>query len=489
VKRRDGTHHDHALETETDVAVRRLSAVAGDGCVTVGWDYPGKTLLEVHILRSEGARAAGPDDVGAAPRPKLVYQDVSGSFRDTGLENGRAYVYSVFARHPGDDWVRWDDLELTPRAAEASGPEAASGGGARGARPQAAALGALLLVTLLTMALASGGAFPALAEDGGQGGGQGDAEAAASEAQTTAWDIAMSDPLVTDLLGGQAPVSSAADVVLWDPEGDPAGATVYLLWPDGPGIDIDAELPVVRRRDPDAEPAAPYDVVTHRVRAGDVAGVRVLVDLGDHRVLEAYPWDEHADFTLREDTTPAFSWLPWFTSNAWVLLPVFGSLAFYLGIRAYLRSRAWRRRLPSMSRHDRQFLERMLVASLMAAAVVVMAAAIWRSVSAPLLDPDRVVGGDLSTWPLVLFPPLLYILAVGLELPGSPHRVAWALVAVVAGASCVYLLVAMRETAVTNVTLLYYILLGCLTLIAIPRAFAPGKLGWSRSSGRAGSSV
>jgi len=39
---------------------------------------------------------------------------------------------------------------------------------------------------------------------------------------------------------------------------------------------------------------------------------------------------------------------------------------------------------------------------------------------------------------------------------------------------------------VTNLTLLYYILLGCLTLVAIPRAFAPGKLGWSRDMGRAG---
>ena len=55
--------------------------------------------------------------------------------------------------------------------------------------------------------------------------------------------------------------------------------------------------------------------------------------------------------------------------------------------------------------------------------------------------------------------------------------------AVLAGVSCVYVLVAMQEAAVTNVTLLYYILLGCLTLVAIPRAFAPGKLGWSRSWG------
>ena len=47
MKRRDGTHHDHSLETETDVTVRRLFAAAGDGQVTIGWDYPGRTLLEV----------------------------------------------------------------------------------------------------------------------------------------------------------------------------------------------------------------------------------------------------------------------------------------------------------------------------------------------------------------------------------------------------------------------------------------------------------
>ncbi len=517
MKRRDGAHHDHSLETVTDVAVRRLSAAAGDGRATIGWDYPGKTLLEVRILRSTQA-AAGPEDfgavaagvtapngtggaAGAAGRAVLVYQDVTGSFRDAGLENGRAYVYSVFARHPGGEWVRWDDLELTPRAATAPGdgepPSHADvpggvrpGGGAGRARPQAAALGAFALTLLLLLTLAFGAALPALGEDGTQGEGQGgDAKAAAGEAQATAWDIALSDPVVVDVLGDQLPTSSAADVVLWAPEGDPAGATVYLLWPDEPGTEIDAELPVVRRRDPDAEPTAPFDVTTRRVRATEVTGLRVLVDLGEERVLEVYPWDEHAVFTLREDTTAPFSWLPWFTSNAWVLLPVFGGLTLYLGIRAYLRSRAWRRRLPSMSRHDRQLLGRMLVAALMMVAVVIMAVAIWRAVSAPILDPDRLVGGDLSTWPLVLFPPLLYLAAVGLELSGASHRVAWGLVAVLAGVSCIYVLVAMRETAITNVTLLDYILLGCLTLVAIPRAFAPGKLGWSRSMGRAGSSV
>jgi hypothetical protein len=295
----------------------------------------------------------------------------------------------------------------------------------------------------------------------------------------------VSDAVVARLLNGQQPATSAADVVLW-PGSSPRGATVYLLWPDAPGVKIDAELPVVRRHDPDKAPSPPYVIVPHRVRASDVTGLRALVDLRTQRVLEVYPWDEHADYALHEDTTSPFSWLPWFTSNAWVLLPVFGVLAVYLGVRAWLRSRAWRRRLPSMSRHDRQFVGRMVVALLMIAAVVVMIAAIWRAVSFPILDPERIVGGDLSTWPLVLFPPLLYVAAIGLELTSLPHRVAWSLVAVLAGVSCVYSLLAMQAGTVTNLTLLYYILLGCLALVAIPRAFAPGKLGWSRDMGRAG---
>lgn len=487
--------------------MRRLFASAGDGCVTIGWDYPGRTLLEVRILRSTRRAAAGPDEVdavahdvdagvrvdveaggAAAGRQILVYQDVTGSFRDEGLENGRAYVYSVFARHPGGDWVRWEELELTPSVETT--PRAAQSGAAV---PRAIGFGTLALAFLaltLALALALGAALPAFAEDGGQGDGQGgDSEAAAGSDKlaAAAWDAALADPLVAGLLEGHPPTSSVGDVGLWPARRDPDGATVYLLWPDGPGVEIDVELPVVRRPEPDDPPSKPYEVVDHRVRATGVTGLRVLVDLSGGSVLEIYPWDEHADFVLHEDTTPPFSVLPWSTSNAWVLLPVFGGIALYLGVRAWLRSRAWRRRLPSMSRHDRQFVNRMLVALLMVAAVCVMAAAIWRAVATPILDPDRLVGGDLSTWPLIFFPPLLYVAAIGLELSGAAHRVTWGLVAAIAAVSCVYSLVAMQEATVTNLTLLYYILLGCLALVAIPRAFSAGKLGWSRNMGRGGS--
>lgn len=488
MKRRDGTHHDHSLETETDVAVRRLSAAAGDGQVTIGWDYPGRTLLEVRILRSMAGPAASPDD----PTATLAYDDVTGSFRETGLENGRPYHYSVFARLPGDDWTRWDDLELTPGAGsdrarpvtDSGRSRPRSGHGARGAARAAV----LTLVTLLAaLVLVLGAVAPAHAEDGGeaepQGGGD---EKARAATQAAALDAVLGDALVKVLLDGRQPSSANTHVDLWSSASAPAGATVYVLWPEAPGADVDAELPVVRRHEPDDPPMPPYEIVTHRVRAADVTGLRALVDLRTQRVLEVYPWDEHADYVLHEDTTAPASWLPWFTANAWVLLPVFAATALYLGVRSYLRSRAWRRRLPSMSRHDRQFVGRMVVALLMMVAVVVMALAIWRAVSYPILDPDRLVGGDLSTWPLVLFPPLLYIAAIGLELTSDSHRVAWGMVAAISAVSCVYSLVAMQEATVTNLTLLYYILLGCLTLVAIPRAFSPGKLGWSRSMGRAG---
>ena len=71
----------------------------------LGWDYPGSTLLEVRILRSEGGFAR--DAEGGAGQV-VVYDDVTGSFRDTGLRNGTRYCYTVFARELGAaDDRRW----------------------------------------------------------------------------------------------------------------------------------------------------------------------------------------------------------------------------------------------------------------------------------------------------------------------------------------------------------------------------------------------
>ena len=330
----------------------------------------------------------------------------------------------------------------------------------------AAVFVALLLAGLLALA-----AVPARAADGQK-------DSAGEEAKAQAKELALAAPLV----GEVAPPEAAAAVVLWPTAADapPRGATVLLTWSELAPVTIDATLPVVQRSDADRPPARPYVVDQHHIVAEDVTGLRVLVALPERRVLEVFPFDEHADYNVLEDTSPPFSSLPWFTAHPWVLLPVFGGIAVYLGLRAWLRSRAWRRRLPSMSRHDRQFLFRVIVALLMGVGIVLMAVSIWRAASFPVPDPDRLVSGDLAVWPLILFPPLLYAAALILELTSDSHRIAWSLVSLLAGASCVYLVVTMQASTVTDLTLLYYILLGCLTLVALPRAFSPGRMGWSR---------
>jgi hypothetical protein len=98
----------HADEVITDVNRRRVLTRAHEDSFTIAWDYPGRTLLEVRILRSSEGPAASSDD-GRDEGQELVYQDVTGSFRDAGLPPGASYCYTVFARHPGDAWVRWGE--------------------------------------------------------------------------------------------------------------------------------------------------------------------------------------------------------------------------------------------------------------------------------------------------------------------------------------------------------------------------------------------
>jgi hypothetical protein len=149
--------------------------------------------------------------------------------------------------------------------------------------------------------------------------------------------------------------------------------------------------------------------------------------------------------------------------------------------RAWLRSRAWNRRNPSMTRHDRQFIGRLTVLLFLVAG---FAWQIYEGVIAakwPTADPTSLSAGDLVNLPLLLIPPGLFLAALVLELSWQAHRVAWALVAVLAaGASAYYLAAAVTRTT-TSLHLTFYILLAVLALIAIPRAFSMGKMGWSRS--------
>jgi hypothetical protein len=103
-----GRHVSHADEVITDVNRRRVLARAHEDSFTVAWDYPGRTLLEVRILRSCERPAATAGD-GPAEGQELVYEDVTGSFRDAGLQPRMPYFYTVFARHPGGEWVRWGE--------------------------------------------------------------------------------------------------------------------------------------------------------------------------------------------------------------------------------------------------------------------------------------------------------------------------------------------------------------------------------------------
>ena len=87
----------HADEVITDVNRRRVLTRAHEDSFTIAWDYPGRTLLEVRILRSSEGPAASSDD-GRDEGQELVYQDVTGSFRDTGLPAGRSRTSTPSSR-------------------------------------------------------------------------------------------------------------------------------------------------------------------------------------------------------------------------------------------------------------------------------------------------------------------------------------------------------------------------------------------------------
>ena len=98
----------HADEVITDVHRRRVMARAHEDSFTIAWDYPGRSLLEVRILRSSERPAESADDAPDEGQ-ELVYQGVTGSYRDAGLDAARRHFYTLFARHPGGEWVRWGE--------------------------------------------------------------------------------------------------------------------------------------------------------------------------------------------------------------------------------------------------------------------------------------------------------------------------------------------------------------------------------------------
>ena len=124
---------------KTEVDRYRLRFSASRSAVVFAWDYPGSELLRVRIVRAQGeagasgeaasARSAG-DEAGEAPTSlpaappgpsseppadspwRLVYEGVTGSFRDTGVTEGATYRYAVFARLGHEPWMLWRDVRL-----------------------------------------------------------------------------------------------------------------------------------------------------------------------------------------------------------------------------------------------------------------------------------------------------------------------------------------------------------------------------------------
>ncbi len=461
--RHSAARHDHSTQHITDVKVRRVYAGAGDGTVTLAWDYPGSTLLEVRILRSQGSFAASADD-GAGQ--VVVYDDVSGSFRDAGLRNGAGYSYTVFAREPGGNWERWGEHRLVPRRETV--------GGWRGLPRRVRQLFGRratygVLVAALVLATVSA-ALPHAAAA---------ASAPAASADAAAVAAATADAQVRAALRG---VSYQTSVRTWGgTAGAPAGATITFKWPAAAARDVTATWPLVKSED-NGTPVPPYTTVSHRLRILDLSALQVDVLFAGREVIQIMPLDGATTFTLREETWPPFSSMPWFTARPWVLLPAFVLIGVVVITRAWLRSRAWNRRLPSMTRHDRQFIGRFIVIVFLAAGLAWQIYEAVYAVSAPAVDPRSVSAGQLAALPLLLYPPAIFLAALVLELSPAPHRFAWGLVAVLAGAGGFYSLAIAVTSTANNLNLSYYILLGILCLLAAPRAFSAGRMGWSRNN-------
>jgi hypothetical protein len=451
----------HADEVTTDVNVRRIRASESGGVVSIAWDYPGRTLIEVRILRSGAGFADGPEP---SADQRVVYEDVTGSFRDPATDRDAARFYTVFARLPSEAWVRWGEF-VSQREADVKGVKAAVRllGKAWGSR-----ITPCLVVAALAALLATGllmGAAVAAPKS-----------TAATDAQQQAVTTAAADPAVAAVLeaAGGAPTPQTT---AW-PDG--RGVTVTYHWAAGQATRVAAIWPLVKTNDSQV-PVAPYTRHDLRLRITALSGLRVDVLNAGPRVVQILPADAATQFDLHEQTWPPFSSIPWFTQRPYVLVPVFLLIAVAVIWRAWLRSRAWNRRLPSMTRHDRQFIGRLAVIIFLVASFAWLVYEGVIAAGLPAADPNAVAAGDLAALPVLLISPGLLIAGLVLELSWQPHRVAWGLLAVLAAAASAYNLAAAVTGTAGNSNLSAYIILAVLALIAIPRAFSLGKMGWSRS--------
>jgi hypothetical protein len=467
----------HADEVITDVNTRRVRARAHDDCFTIAWDYPGSTLLEVRILRSCEHPAEAADD-GLVEGQELVYQDVTGSFRDTSLRPDRPYFYAVFARHPGGDWVRWEAYSLPCEPRSELGEFGRLIGESLKSRISAGPLALCLLLVAAAILLAPAAVRASGGGSGTQSGSTAKATAQADATVAAAKAAAEADPSITALLSGK---NAAVESTSWSAAGgSSAGTTLVYRWSKAGATSVDEELPLLRTGT--ATPEPPYSSSMYRIRAGDVSALRVDVLAEGAQVVQVMPVDGETHYTLKEQTWAPFSWFPWFTARPWVLAPVFIALAALLMVRAWLRSRAWNRRLPSMTRHDRQFIARVGVILFLLAGFAWQFYEGWYAATGPSLDAGGSAAGSLASLPLLLIPPGIFVAGLIIELSPMPRRGSWGLLAVLAAAASAYVLAAAVTGATTNLNLSYYVLLAMFALIAIPRAFSAGKMGWSRNA-------
>jgi len=296
------------------------------------------------------------------------------------------------------------------------------------------------------------------------------------DASGEAAKTAVADPRVAAVLAGTDYTVTGST---WG-EGDAgsAGTTVVFTWKTADARSVAAIWPLLKT-DSTGVPAPPFETVEHRLRIGDLTSLRVDVLQGG-RVLQILPLAGETQYRLFEETWPPFSWIPRFTERPWVLAPVFIVTALVIIVRAWRRSRGWNRRLPSMTRHDRQFIGQLSFV------VFLLASLAWQAYEAVYAAraPSVVLGGfdagDLTALPTLLFPPALFAAALILEFGHGAHRVAWGLVSALAAAGCVYNLAVATIGTAGNLNLSYYILLGVLALLTAPRAFSAGRMGWSR---------
>jgi hypothetical protein len=297
-----------------------------------------------------------------------------------------------------------------------------------------------------------------------------------SDAANQAAQIAQADPRVAAVLNG---ADYQTETTTWGGGEQPAGSTVVYTWPQRDARSAAGLWPLLDTGS-SGVPAPPYDPVDHRLRLESLTSLRVDVLFDGSRVVQIRPLMGETTYVLREETWPPFSWMPWFTARPWVIAPLYIIGALWIIAWAWRRSRAWNRRLPSMTRHDRQFIVRLSVILFLVAGIAWM---VYESVVAarsPSVDIGGFSAGDLAALPSLLFPPGLFFAALALEFSPGLHRGAWGLVAILAGCGSVFFLAAATTGAAGNLNLSYYVLLGVLALLTAPRAFSQGRMGWSR---------